>query len=587
MAESEIEQDAVLAALDRLTSWSEMARSPQLTRFLDYIVRRRLAGDSQSIKAYSIAVDVFGRAPDFDPQADPIVRVQARRLRALLDQYYRGPGAEEVTRIELPIGRYVPDFVTVDPANTLPRALAFSDQDQGLAPVSPAPATVPKGHFTVSWFVLLVIAIAAGALAYSLSTWGPRQGSIGAAQGGLQQPNLRVMEFQNLTGDTAITASVSGLSVELINRLQPLNFIHVDYGGRGDIQADDGPDDGYVLTGIVRRDPALPTDLQYNISLSDRSNNGVIWNRTLRLPEAQLSSPGRIDRLSIDLMGVLGNPRGPLHTKARRAIDQGLAPGQENLYTCRLLFTMYRETLSSGAAQRANSCYAALPAADQQTGIALAAVASLTAEMTGATPGSNTARLERLGRAVALVTEALRIAPTNSFVWEQRARLYEGVGEHELAEEAYGTALQINPANMDAVAAHARHLALIGAINEAIPLAQRALDVYTIIPNWYFGVPALAALRDGDYARAARYAESYSRADTELGPIFSLMVANASGDAESVGRLLPTVLSVPSFRTGGIMTALRRRITDTELLGRIRQALVDAGVPPLSLVTSF
>ena len=90
------QREAILTALERLLAWPEISRSPQLGRFLAYIVRRTLEGNEQSIKAYSIAVDVFGRAADFDPQADPIVRVQARRLRALLDDYYRGPGVGEV-----------------------------------------------------------------------------------------------------------------------------------------------------------------------------------------------------------------------------------------------------------------------------------------------------------------------------------------------------------------------------------------------------------------------------------------------------------------------------------------------------------
>ena len=107
----ETDREGVKRALERLLAWPDIARSPQLANFLRYIVDRRLSGDAQSIKAYSIAVDVFGRSPDFDPQADPIVRVQARRLRGLLDQYYRGPGADEPLRIELPIGRYVPEFI--------------------------------------------------------------------------------------------------------------------------------------------------------------------------------------------------------------------------------------------------------------------------------------------------------------------------------------------------------------------------------------------------------------------------------------------------------------------------------------------
>ena len=105
------QREAILTALERLLAWPEIARSPQLGRFLDYIVQRTLEGNEASIKAYSIAVDVFGRAADFDPQADPIVRVQARRLRALLDEYYRGPGLGEATQIRLPVGRYVPEFV--------------------------------------------------------------------------------------------------------------------------------------------------------------------------------------------------------------------------------------------------------------------------------------------------------------------------------------------------------------------------------------------------------------------------------------------------------------------------------------------
>jgi hypothetical protein len=164
MVDARNDKDAVLAALDRLTAWSEMARSPQLTRFLEYIVKRRLDGDTQSIKAYSIAVDVFGRPSDFDPQTDPIVRVQARRLRALLDQYYRGLGAEEKLQITLPIGRYVPDFIVADGTDQAPptrRGQRTFDQELDAALAAPR----RKGHVTISWFVLLVIAIGVAALA--------------------------------------------------------------------------------------------------------------------------------------------------------------------------------------------------------------------------------------------------------------------------------------------------------------------------------------------------------------------------------------------------------------------------------------
>jgi len=284
---------------------------------------------------------------------------------------------------------------------------------------------------------------------------------------------------------------------------------------------------------------------------------------------------------------VLGNPRGPLHTRARQYLSQNSIAGSENLYLCRMLFTIYRESATIGAAERARSCYTALIESDQKTGIALAAMASLTVEAVNATDMSTSAQLERVRAATQMLAEAVQLSPTSSFVWDQRARLHESIGEHDLAEAAYGTSMQSNPSNLDALAAHARHLAFLGQLDQAMPLAQRALSAFTVTPDWYYGVPALAALRDGDFAKATRFAEIYSRSDREFGPVLAILAAEGAGDVAQVARQLPRVLEVPSFRSVGIVTQLRRRIADPELLDRIRVALTKAGVPPLSLVTAY
>ena len=130
-------------------------------------------------------------------------------------------------------------------------------------------------------------------------------------------------------------------------------------------------------------------------------------------------------------------------------------------------------------------------------------------------------------------------------------------------------------------------MAFIGQLDQAVPLAQRALDAYTIIPDWYYGVPTLLAIREGDFGKAARFANIYARADREMGPVLAILAAEGAGDDAQVARQLPRLLDVPSFRSVGIVTQLRRRITDTALLDRIRVALTDAGVPPLSLVTAY
>ena len=104
----------VIEALDAILAWEPLRRSPQLAAFLRYIVEAKLRNDVDAIKAYAIAVDVSGRPDDFDPQSDPIVRVQARRLRSLLTAYYAVHPDTKI-RIHLPLGRYVPEFTSRDP----------------------------------------------------------------------------------------------------------------------------------------------------------------------------------------------------------------------------------------------------------------------------------------------------------------------------------------------------------------------------------------------------------------------------------------------------------------------------------------
>ena len=82
----------------------------RLKRFLAFIAHEALAGRSDQLKEYVIGVQVFGKEASFDPRTDPIVRVQARRLRARLMRYYREQGQHDEVAIELPKGGYAPLF---------------------------------------------------------------------------------------------------------------------------------------------------------------------------------------------------------------------------------------------------------------------------------------------------------------------------------------------------------------------------------------------------------------------------------------------------------------------------------------------
>jgi hypothetical protein len=73
-------------------------------RFLRFVVEQALADRAAGLKEYVIGVEVFGRGEAFDPKADSIVRVEARKLRAKLEEYYQNEGRADHLRIEIPKG---------------------------------------------------------------------------------------------------------------------------------------------------------------------------------------------------------------------------------------------------------------------------------------------------------------------------------------------------------------------------------------------------------------------------------------------------------------------------------------------------
>jgi hypothetical protein len=105
-----VDSSSVRAALDRICGSPTFVTSRRLTSFLRYVVEATLAGRGDRLKGYTIGVEALGRAESFDPQADPIVRVEATRLRRALTRYYEREGARDAVVVELPRGCYQPNF---------------------------------------------------------------------------------------------------------------------------------------------------------------------------------------------------------------------------------------------------------------------------------------------------------------------------------------------------------------------------------------------------------------------------------------------------------------------------------------------
>ena len=105
-----ISREEILAALQRVLASKDFPATERNRRFLDFVVRQALDGRFDKIDGYHVATEVFGRAADFNPMADPIVRIEASKLRRDLEVYFLKRGGADDVCITLPRGGYIPVF---------------------------------------------------------------------------------------------------------------------------------------------------------------------------------------------------------------------------------------------------------------------------------------------------------------------------------------------------------------------------------------------------------------------------------------------------------------------------------------------
>jgi len=110
--------DAVRAQLERILASPGFANAGRLSRFLRFVVERTLDGEGDQLKEYRLGTEVFDRPADYDPRIDSIVRVEARRLRAKLAEYYAGPGQGDPVVIGMDKGSYAARFDAAAAADT-------------------------------------------------------------------------------------------------------------------------------------------------------------------------------------------------------------------------------------------------------------------------------------------------------------------------------------------------------------------------------------------------------------------------------------------------------------------------------------
>lgn len=102
--------EEVTDELQRIVFSADFPATPRNRKFLQFVVERTLAYPDKEVSAYDVATQVFGRRDTFNPSKDPIVRIEARRLRRDLETYYLKSGRRNPLRITIPVGAYRPAF---------------------------------------------------------------------------------------------------------------------------------------------------------------------------------------------------------------------------------------------------------------------------------------------------------------------------------------------------------------------------------------------------------------------------------------------------------------------------------------------
>jgi TolB-like protein len=272
--------DAIRRQLDRVLASAQFANAPSMRKMLRFVVEHALEGRADRLKEYTLGVEVFGRGGDFDPRQDTIVRVQARRLRERLVEYYDAEGRADPLRIGLPTGHYVPTFERV------PAAPAQAPGASATGPAEVARVSSSRGR-TAWWALALVLSACVALVAVS---WTRDAKQVPGPPAGAMPVRIAVLPFADLSQAKDQDYLADGLTEEILNQLAQVPALRVigrtssfSFKGKDEDLRDIGRKLGvsHLVEGSVRRDG---DQLRITTQLIRADDGSHLWSRTYARP---------------------------------------------------------------------------------------------------------------------------------------------------------------------------------------------------------------------------------------------------------------------------------------------------------------
>ncbi|MBK8176642.1 MAG: hypothetical protein IPK66_15660 [Rhodospirillales bacterium] len=579
----------VRGQLERILASNSFAASSKCKALFRFLVEETLAGRGDRLKGFTVAVAVFGRDETFDSQTDPVVRLEARRLRRGLDGYYANDGTRDPVRISIPKGAYVPLFGWQDGGDVngpsaqspvAPEVVPEPTTDTGLDRAARR-SDRARRHILVFGLAAIVLLIAAGG-----GRWLWTRHLLESAGPATPEPQehgatIIVLPFEALSDGNEDKYLAAGLSQQLIADLMRFDAFRL-YSAAASFRQGAEADTvdlgrslavAFVVKGSVRSGGGV---VRIGVQLVEATSGRMLWSETF---DRKLTPDNLLDvqeDLAKQLAMRLAQPYGVINDAAVAQLHRN-PPQSMFAYGCVLRAYTYRATFSRDMYPGARACLEEAVQLDPAYAEAFALLGwlHLDAARYRFVPEADAAA--ELNEARVFAERAVALAPKQPLSLQAMAAVSFYRGEFDKAEELQREVLALNPNDPEASAQLGWRLAFRGRWDEGLGYLRWAIERCPSPPAWYYTSLAMHAYLQGDYAQALVEAEKAQTTVSGIGLALYAMTQAALGDqAEAKTALDELALRVPYFASDPA-AALRIHHIDEPIIERLLDGMRGAG----------
>ncbi len=587
--------EEVSAELERILSSQCFEQASRSQEFLRFVVEQSLAGSADRLKGYTIAVEVFRRPADFDAQSDPLVRVEAGRLRRRLLEYYVAEGYANPLRIELPRGGYAPEFhyndsKSSEPIAAVPIAVPPPRQSDvvtaAAAPSGPAQRSRrSRRRKLFAAAALATIAVLAGLLIVERldPTPGPARGADSAGALALPSgPKILVLPFDNLSGDPSLDYVADGVTEEIMLKLKAFNLFvfasqttwyYRDAMRKPEVLPPD-VDAQYILAGSVRK---TPERVRIAARLVDRGTSAQLWADAYD-EDLSVATLVAIQEKIANEVAKIAVPYGPIYEQELARASRK-PPASLDTYDCVLKYYSYRRALDPTTHAETTACFQNAVVREPMFADAWAGLALLYLDEYGYGYSQQQSASGPLERAREAARTALDIDGENYLANLALARVRFFSGDIAGFMRSADRLLALDPNNAEALALIGTLLVINSGTHErALPLVEKALALSPRPPTFYNVARALTELRDGRYDAALIWAQRIDTPNWFIAHVIAAATAGLAGRDDIAARETARLLELyPGFGERARME-LSKWQPDPLLLDEILRGLRAAGL---------